>query len=469
MRKVFIFLLLIFFALVSRPAFSQPNFNATGTMNEFGLPGEIVTCLSGEILIANRYEVWPQPLYAGTLQHGVFRILPFDSFPAWNSVGLNGSEISAMNIQHWGAGPADFLTVYAAILKPSLPDTTYLLKRYTIRPDTSRDTLWSSADMGLNKKILRKVKSIISWYYTGHEPPQPIFLGGQDGLVPGTLSAWQMPKLDSVRVSGMDNIPWNTYHLVWIAGSVQGHSVVGVSKDSGDTWLVQKLPVLDDSMAFCIALNPQNADTVYAGSTVGAWISIDGGNTWNLLSLQGFPIHTLVIDPLAPQNMYAANHDSSGIFQSTDGGSNWIHIGPGQGKNMSGTSTLFVTYQYGSTTQPYIFIGTLGSGVWIYQPAGAVGLVSTRDNPAPEIKLYQNYPNPFNPATRITFSLGQAGKVKIKILNVIGQEIKTVLSTYMTAGYHEIEFDMQNLPSGIYFCRLQLDTFHDVKKIILLK
>jgi hypothetical protein len=84
-------------------------------------------------------------------------------------------------------------------------------------------------------------------------------------------------------------------------------------------------------------------------------------------------------------------------------------------------------------------------------------------------KLYQNYPNPFNPVTHIRFGLPKQSDVKIEIYNTIGQVIKILLDKPMPAGYHQIEFNSQNLPSGIYFYRIEAGKFQNVMKMIVIK
>lgn len=94
---------------------------------------------------------------------------------------------------------------------------------------------------------------------------------------------------------------------------------------------------------------------------------------------------------------------------------------------------------------------------------------------APKIySLNQNYPNPFNPSTKITFSLASEANVTLKIFNVLGQEISTLLNQNMAAGVHNYNFDASGLNSGIYFYRMEANgtdetSFVDIKKMILIK
>jgi plastocyanin len=81
----------------------------------------------------------------------------------------------------------------------------------------------------------------------------------------------------------------------------------------------------------------------------------------------------------------------------------------------------------------------------------------------------QNYPNPFNPTTTIRYTLPQNGLVTVKVFNILGKELATVVNGVESAGFHEVQFDAANLPSGIYFYRVQDRNFTQTKKMLLLK
>jgi hypothetical protein len=84
-------------------------------------------------------------------------------------------------------------------------------------------------------------------------------------------------------------------------------------------------------------------------------------------------------------------------------------------------------------------------------------------------ELSQNYPNPFNPITRIRYQIPEPAFVTIKVYDVLGNEMETVIKEEMTAGKYEIEFDGSKLSSGIYYYRITADDFIQTKKMILLK
>ncbi|MCH7965239.1 MAG: T9SS type A sorting domain-containing protein [Bacteroidetes bacterium] len=86
-----------------------------------------------------------------------------------------------------------------------------------------------------------------------------------------------------------------------------------------------------------------------------------------------------------------------------------------------------------------------------------------------EFKLFQNYPNPFNPVTRIKFQIPQAGKVTIKIYDILGAEVTTLLNEERPTGIYEIDFNASRLASGVYFYQLKAGSYIETKKMILLK
>jgi len=91
-----------------------------------------------------------------------------------------------------------------------------------------------------------------------------------------------------------------------------------------------------------------------------------------------------------------------------------------------------------------------------------------------QFELGQNYPNPFNPSTNIKFSLAVDSKVSLKIFNILGQEVATLLNANIAAGINSINFDASKLNSGVYLYRLEAtgidgSNFIKIRKMILTK
>jgi hypothetical protein len=83
--------------------------------------------------------------------------------------------------------------------------------------------------------------------------------------------------------------------------------------------------------------------------------------------------------------------------------------------------------------------------------------------------LYQNYPNPFNPNTVISYQLPVTGNVTLKVYDILGNEVATLVNEEKQPGVYEVEFDSEGLSSGIYFYQLRTGNFTQVKKMILLR
>ncbi len=86
-----------------------------------------------------------------------------------------------------------------------------------------------------------------------------------------------------------------------------------------------------------------------------------------------------------------------------------------------------------------------------------------------DFKLSQNFPNPFNSTTSISYQLPKSGIVSLKIYNMLGQEIKSLINEKQAQGTHQIEFEASNLASGVFYYRLQIDELVETKKFLLLK
>ncbi|MEJ2052262.1 MAG: T9SS type A sorting domain-containing protein [Calditrichota bacterium] len=90
-------------------------------------------------------------------------------------------------------------------------------------------------------------------------------------------------------------------------------------------------------------------------------------------------------------------------------------------------------------------------------------------NLADRFTLHQNYPNPFNPSTTIRFDLPQASQVTLKVFNTLGEEVTTLVSGKLSAGFYSYQWDASNLASGIYLCNLQVGSYIETMKMMLLK
>jgi len=100
---------------------------------------------------------------------------------------------------------------------------------------------------------------------------------------------------------------------------------------------------------------------------------------------------------------------------------------------------------------------------------GPVVSVESSEQIPTEFILEQNYPNPFNPITIINFFLPREGLYTLKVYDILGREVATLISSFLQAGYHSVDFNAENLPSGVYIYRLETEKISLSKKMILVK
>ena len=110
-----------------------------------------------------------------------------------------------------------------------------------------------------------------------------------------------------------------------------------------------------------------------------------------------------------------------------------------------------------------------GKLVW-WENQTPVGIFDDKNNPAPQkFSLEQNYPNPFNPSTTINYLIPELSFVTLKVYDVLGNEIATLVNEEKLSGQYEIDFDATGIPSGIYFYRLKAGSYSATKKMLYLK
>jgi flagellar hook assembly protein FlgD len=110
------------------------------------------------------------------------------------------------------------------------------------------------------------------------------------------------------------------------------------------------------------------------------------------------------------------------------------------------------------------------SDAFILKFTAAITGINLISNEIPSsYSLSQNYPNPFNPSTVVRFQLSVVSNVVLKVYDVMGREVQTLVNEKLSAGTYEVTFDGSNIPSGVYFYKMQTGDFSETKKMILMK
>ncbi len=134
-------------------------------------------------------------------------------------------------------------------------------------------------------------------------------------------------------------------------------------------------------------------------------------------------------------------------------------------------SSLPATYPTGLAYDP--ISGTLWVSCWstdsIYVYSNFTGIASDPVRVSTDAQLFRNYPNPFNPVTTIEYEIPTGAKVTLRVLDVLGQEVTTLVNEYQAAGHYQTQWVAGNQPSGIYFYQIQAGNFRQMRKMILLK
>lgn len=146
------------------------------------------------------------------------------------------------------------------------------------------------------------------------------------------------------------------------------------------------------------------------------------------------------------------------------------------------TSNSHLAYHASQTDVVYIsdnYIFLLGDSVryskWYagstFYPFAWTDLTDVKNSVSniPNFALFQNFPNPFNPATKIKYQISELSKVRLTVYDMLGREITTLVNEEKAAGLYEVEFNGTELPSGVYFYRIETGKYSDTKKFVLLK
>jgi hypothetical protein len=171
-----------------------------------------------------------------------------------------------------------------------------------------------------------------------------------------------------------------------------------------------------------------------------------------------------------------ATGDRLGIWE-LDFNTSWIQVTPTSGHVAPASSQTFrITFDPATLRNStyYVnleFLNNTAAGVNVLPVALTVDMSAAGDrNAVPlEYRLHQNYPNPFNNATTFRYDLKHAGQTALKVYNLLGEEVATVVNRFEEAGAHSVNFEMRGLASGVYLYRLESGSFVQTRKLVLIR
>lgn len=363
---------------------------------------------------------------------------------------------------------------------------------------------WGKKELNVPGHSFANVRSI--WFtdslhgWLGSE-----YLGGNGGLLRTSDGGFTY----TVQVDSIIRV-FDIYYVNNLLGWFTSGSSIYHTSNGGNTWFVQaERPEMGEFMA----LQFTSTDVGWAGGYIGLFKTTDGGYNWTQVFPAGINPYTVGIYFLNSLEGWVISQGGlSGpcIFKTSDGGISWENQSPLStinsrysdiffkdanngwvvGRDQSSNALFLRTTNGGSnwketdlpTSHTLYKIGFANDEIgWVLSENGSV--LHTTNGGTTFIKnensisqpnsffLEQNYPNPFNPTTKITYQIPNTGFVQLKIYDVLGKEIATLVNEEKLAGNHVVEFrtDDLHLSSGIYFYSMRAGDFAETKKMILLR
>ncbi len=279
--------------------------------------------------------------------------------------------------------------------------------------------------------------------------------------------------------------------------------------DGGINWLNQS----QLSEVELVSLQFIDNNIGWTGGYIGLYKTEDGGNSWNEVFPLGIDISVVGIHFLNQIEGWVITNGGSngpGIFKTTDGGISWVDQsitnsigiyyndlffidnseGWLVGSDALSNALLLYTSDGGNNWNAMYFPSShyldkisfinendgwiLGErGTILHTTNGGVTFIEDENNPTQPIEflLQQNYPNPFNPSTKISWQAPVSGWQTLKVYDILGNEVATLVDEYRNAGSYNVQFRINNvqLSSGVYFYQLRAGEFVETRKMILLK
>jgi photosystem II stability/assembly factor-like uncharacterized protein len=301
------------------------------------------------------------------------------------------------------------------------------------------------------------------------------------------------------QVSGTNQTLRSVFFVNAKTGWVVGDSVILKTTNRGVNWYMQTADTMKGFYSVCfintntgwitgnstlkttnggadwvVKVNRTNGRSIFFVNEITGWVvggvyrldkSTDGGETWYSVLFNeevNSPSATYTCVYFINENTgwFTSSHVFGGrIMMTTDNGLSWNTDYPTtQDRQLNGIFAISSGVGW-----------AVGENGTILKREAITGTTIIGSEIPSSYSLYQNYPNPFNPTTKIKFALAKNGYVSIKIFDILGKEIATLVNERFNAGTYTVDWNASYFPSGVYFYRLQTDGYTETKRITLIK
>jgi hypothetical protein len=226
-----------------------------------------------------------------------------------------------------------------------------------------------------------------------------------------------------------------------------------LSTNNGTSWSATGLT---SGNVYCIFFSGTN---IFAGTDAGVYLSANNGSTWTAVNNGLTNVGSVKAFALSGTNLFAGTN--AGVFLSTNNGTSWTSVHAG----LPIVNVLSLAVFNG-----YLWCALDRADLWRRPLSDLITSVEKLSADVPtHFSLNQNYPNPFNPTTNFEFRIPSFKSVSLKIFDLHGKEVTTLVNEWLPAGTYITAWDAHNMPSGVYFYRLNSGSFSTTKKLMLMK